>query len=203
MNRDTILKYLSGLMNADEQLQFEQQLESNPELKAEYDRINSSLKELNDLNKVESESVYFNNLIPRMHKKMNENNGKGLVRFVPSFSFAIVILMIFLLQFPNLDENSVYELNYSDNEIASILSETDDSLLSDYLELGLVDNFSYYSYETDDSFPDVYIDQTILSEIGLEQSDEYYDYGLSANINDYSSEEANIIYEELINKKIL
>ena len=202
-NKDTILKYLSDLMSPDEKSNFEKLLESDSDLKSEFERISNSIGEFSNSTKSESESAYFTNLVPRIHERMAAEKNRGIIRFAPGFSFGIVAILLLLLQIPQRDDNSIFEFNNTYDELTNIFSENDDTLFSDYFELGLVDDYSYYSYESDDTFPDIYIDQSILSEIGYDSESEFYDYSFSSSIDEYSSEEANIIYSELINKKIL
>lgn len=203
MNKDTILKYLSGQMEPEEKMNFQEKLKKDADLKAEYERLSAKLEQLSSNANIDLDSAYFNNLVPKVHIKLNSAKSKGFIRFAPAFSFGIVVLLIFLLQLPNMNENSFPGSEITEGDFASIILETDDSTLSDYLETGLVDNYSYYNYKTDDAFADIYLDDTILSEIGFDSATDYYEDNYTDDISDFSPEEANIIYEELINKKIL
>lgn len=203
MNKDTILKYISDLMEHDERIQFEKRLQVDSELKAEFESVKAKLNKFSNDADIELDSSYFNNIVPNVRKKLDSSTSKGLTRFAPAFSFGIASLLIFLLSLPQIGDNSEFNFSLKSDEISSMISETNDTILTDYLETGLVNQYDYYSYQSTTEFPDIYIDDSILSEIGFDNSNDYSELNFTESIDDLSNEEVNLIYEELINKKIL
>ena len=203
MNNDTIIKYISDLMDEEEKKRFEEKLSSDGELKKEFDKIKSSLDEINALSDVSADAQYFPNLIPQIHWKLETKAKKKYFQWAPALALGITVSLIFILNFPTFINNMNNNFEFSSKEISAILSDSDDSTLTDFLDGGLVGDYNYYSYENSNDFLDIYFDDSILSEIGIDGDDGYLEYTSSDDYQDYSEEEVNIIYTELINKKIL
>lgn len=203
MNNDTILKYISDLMDEEEKARFEAELKADETLKKEFEKITANLANLNSLSDVSADSRYFASMLPKIHKKLDLKAEKKLVRWVPALAFGISVFLIFFLNIPNSVNNMNDDFVFSSRDISAILSDTDDSTLTDLLDGGLVGDYNYYSYENSIDFLDIYFDNSILSEIGIDGDANYLEYTSSDDYEEYSEEEVNIIYTELINKKIL
>jgi hypothetical protein len=202
-NRDTILKYLSGLMNRDEVIAFEQRLRSDSAFNDEYEKLKIKLNQFSLDKEIEGDSAYFNNLLPKVRTKIDARKSKKAFLFAPGLSFVIALFIIFFLKFPGNSDRLFFDSIFSDQDFTNIILETDDSTLTDYLEIGIIDNSNYLISDSDDDFASIYIDGTILDEMGVNSTEDYYEYNYNEDVDDFSDEEVNIIYNELIDKKIL
>lgn len=201
-NKDTILKYLSELMTESERIKFEERLKNDPELKSEFEKIQSSLYAFSQSSEIEDDSNYFMNLVPKAREKMQSKKRKKSLVLVPAFSLAISILIIFFLQFPEINKQSGFDIVISSEDISAFVTGMDSLNVDELFGTNFIDEYAYYnSPEATDEF-DFILDESIISEVDLNTVNSYYVEGLMS-YNDFSSEQVDIIYEELINKKIL
>ncbi len=108
-NNDTILKYLSGLLDEKEKSDFEKELTENPELKNEYDRISKNLDDLKITPEIDN--AYFANL---EQKVKNKSTGKSKTH---NLGFSLGLGAVFSLLFIIAIFNFVF--NKSDNEVGA------------------------------------------------------------------------------------
>lgn len=201
-NKDTILKYLSELMTESERIKFEERLKNDPELKSEFEKIQNSLNVFSRNSEIEDDSNYFVNLVPKAREKMQSKKRKKSLVLVPAFSLAISILIIFFLQFPGINKQSGFDIVISSEDISAFVTGMDSLNVDELFGTNFIDEYAYYnSPEATDEF-DFILDESIISEVDLNKVNSYYVEG-PTSYNDFSSEQVDIIYEELINKKIL
>lgn len=203
MNEDTILKYLSDLMEESEKIQFENKLKDDSILQENVNRIKSTLETLAAGSNPKVDTSYFVNLVPNIRQKIESRESKFSLRFIPAISFIAAVIIGIFLQIPQMNDNSDANFYISENDLPSILTDADEDLFDEFLEISLVKQYDFYNDESSNNFLNTYLDDAILLEIGYEDVNGIGDYSYTETFNDYSNEEVNIIFEELINKKIL
>jgi hypothetical protein len=104
-----IVKYLSQLMSDDEKLIFENELVESPELNDAKIRIEQTISELKLPEEIIDER-YFNNLLPRVHERLDKENATSLIGklfyLIPTIAAGIIGL-VFLFK-----PNYTPEINY-------------------------------------------------------------------------------------------
>jgi hypothetical protein len=201
-NKDTIMKYLSELMTESERTQFEKRLKNDPELKSEFEKVQSNLSMLVKNSEIEDESNYFVNLVPKVRERMQAKQRKKSAVLVPALAFAISILIIFFLQFPAINNQSGFDITVSNEELSVIVSDADSLNANELFTTNFIDDYEYYNSQSSFDEFDLYLDESIISGADLDAVNSYY-VESSTSYDDFSNEQVDIIYEELINKKIL
>jgi hypothetical protein len=201
-NKDTIMKYLSELMTESERTQFEKRLKNDPELKSEFEKVQSTLSMLVKNSEIEDESNYFVNLVPKVRERMQAKQRKKSAVLVPALAFAISILIIFFLQFPAINNQSGFDITVSNEELSVIVSDADSLNANELFTTNFIDDYEYYNSQSSFDEFDLYLDESIISGADLDAVNSYY-VESSTSYDDFSNEQVDIIYEELINKKIL
>lgn len=201
-NRETILKYLSDLMDENEKKQFEERLHTDNELKNELEKIQKSINELGELDGPEIDSAYFNNLIPKFRAKLESNKRKKTIVLVPAVAFVATVLIIYFLQIP-ISERNKFELNISPEELTAIVSESDSFAIDELYETNFIEDYAYYNSSEGADELDLYLDDSFVSEFNLDEIESYYTNEQADDYGNFSNEQVDIIYEELLNKKIL
>lgn len=201
-NKDTILKYLSDLMQDDEKIQFEERLKTDSKLKEEFDRVQASLNELSSTSNLQDDSSYFNNLVPKIHDRMESKKRKRNIILAPAISVAVTVLIIFFLQFPKSSEQNLFNLNISSDDLSTIVTDSDSFDVGDFIGSNFIEDYAYYNSSGADDLSS-YLDDSFISEVNPEDIDTYYDNEQITNYGDFSNDDVDVVYEELINKKIL
>jgi hypothetical protein len=201
-NKDTIMKYLSELMTESERTQFEKRLKNDPELKSEFEKVQSNLSMLVKNSEIEDESNYFVNLVPKVRERMQAKQRKKSAVLVPALAFAISILIIFFLQFPAINNQSGFDITVSNEELSVIVSDADSLNANELFTTNFIDDYEYYNSQSSFDEFDLYLDESIISGADLDAVNSYY-VESSTSYDDFSNEQVDIIYEDLINKKIL
>lgn len=204
---EKLLKYFENEMSDHERKEFEAVLLSNPDLLKklnEFQKVSSSFSAYNN---VEVDERYFSNLIPRFNEKKKSKISlftEYLFRPVylyPILSSAAAVIIIFI----TLNSiNKVTPFNFQ-----TVASEMQENEINEQLNSIKED---YYSTEINkESIPDSIVGDYYYSQI-TESPDQVSEYITSTSgytvtensiYNDLSDEEADKIYNELINKKIL
>ncbi len=108
-NIDTILKYLSGLLDEKGKSDFEKELTENPELKNEYDRISKKLDDLKITPEIDN--AYFANLEQKVKSKSTEKSKTHNLGF--SLGLGAVFSLLFIIAIFN------FVFNKSDNKVGA------------------------------------------------------------------------------------
>ncbi len=108
-NIDTILKYLSGLLDEKGKSDFEKELTENPELKNEYDRISKNLDDLKITPEIDN--AYFANLEQKVKSKSTEKSKTHNLGF--SLGLGAVFSLLFIIAIFN------FVFNKSDNKVGA------------------------------------------------------------------------------------
>jgi|GEM_PF-3725207 len=203
-NKDIILKYLSDMMSDEEKSQFEMRLENDSSLNEDYQKIITKLNLLNEQNQIEDDSNYFSTVIPRVRQKVESKSENKVLKLAPVVSFGIVAVLIFLLQLPKINQNNFSEFNNVSADITNIILDMDFEDFHDFFDNGYIYDYAYYSDKHSGTVFDLMFDEETDYEFGYELIDsDFINSEISLELKDISDEEIGIIYEELLNKKIL
>jgi len=122
-NEEKILKYISGRLNQEERITFEDELKKSDQLKNDYDNIRFKLDDFSMRNEFETNETYFANLLPRVYQRMDKKKRFwkfGSIYYLVPTASAIVILFLFLI-----NTKTNYDTGYKDlaNEVVNNLSD--------------------------------------------------------------------------------
>ncbi len=203
-NKDIILKYLSDIMSDKEKSQFEILLENDSSLNEDYQKIIAQLNLLNEQNQIEDDSNYFSTVIPRVRQKVESKSENKILKLAPVVSFGIVAVLVFLLQFPKINQDNFSEFNNVSADITNLILDMDSEDFHDFFDNGYIYDYAYYSDKHSGTVFDLMFNEETDYEFGYELIDsDFINSEISLELKDISDEEIGIIYEELLNKKIL
>jgi hypothetical protein len=195
MNRDRVIRYIDGQMSPEEKSYFEEELKNSLSLHNELEDCRKLLKKFHEVKDVSVEEDYFTNLLPEFRKKISSGRkfmaypvlGYGLVSIIIIVFFSIIILR-------NSDEVPQTEdvvSSLSDNETEYILNNYSDTDMS--LEIATNNSENYDSVLTNLLAENLVSDNPDLNYIIESSEGNFY--------NVMTESQAEIIYNELINKK--
>jgi len=200
---DEVLRYLAGMLSEDEKKKFELQMENSPLLKEKLEKKERYLRELKALGSVEADSHYFENLMPRLRQKMASGKKKSF-SFYPGLAYIIPVLAIalFFLIKP-FGFNPFNRASGSSAEFAKEVSRMNDRTKVEILG-SLMENESGTLQA--DILPEnaaEAVENTMGEELyqGTDSKSQYLD--TDELLNSVSGDEAESIYQNMINKKIL
>lgn len=191
---EKILNYFAGKLSEKDKSEFEAELENNEELKMQFDLCSLQLNELKSTNDIEFNETYFTNLLPRTRERIGKRKKKILL---PRLAFALpaaAIVVYFLFYSNHTDVFSKYVADLPDSSKQEIVNYIDKENNNVQAELMKEANAN--------EILDKEISNSIdIQNINLDSRLSYIDdYEL---IKKLSPEEAEKIYNSLIDKKIL
>ncbi len=202
--RDKIARFLAGLMEEREEKNFREELKNNDLLSGQFNKMENQLKNFETVSRPVDEDPYFNNLVPKVREKIQQEKKPFRVSVLaPVFSAAFIILTgIFMLRSPGAEEMNIL----SEDEIASLIgSELNEN---ETKSLEILFHTEMWNYSDDENFASLDLNSEYLE--NSVSPDNYY------NINDYISgqemyryieeipdEEFEKIYNTILEKKIL
>jgi hypothetical protein len=190
---DEILKYLSGILNEDERIGFEEKLQTSSELASQLSKTKKILSGF-DLENVEVNENYFNNLIPLVRRRIDSQRSFFTFKKLYYLAPALTVVLLAILFYPR-TENS-FQNHYQ--ELAQIVATNiDDTDVSNkYLEENAIDSsYDIISSEKDftvgledavNKIPDSYLSRINNSNIEAFQS-----------LDDLSDDDLNELCKEL------
>ena len=126
-NEEKVLKYISGQLTKEELIIFEDELKKTDELKKDYDNIKLQIDDLSIRKELETNEIYFANLLPNFHQRMDKKKKfrkfRSIYYLVPTAT-AIVVLFLFLLNTKTINDTGYKDLakevvnNLSDHEVS-------------------------------------------------------------------------------------
>lgn len=192
-----IILYLDNQMNEEEKSSFEKELHTSRELSQQLEQVKSAFGNLRINENEFSNEDYFVNLVPKFREQLPKIRYK--TKFKPAIvysSIAAVIGVMFL----------VFSL-FKTNELSI------DKVLSDLNELESVELFQYYSGnftsdqldklngETDSLFSDMIYDELNFEEADIHNLIFANSINVENVVADLKTEEAEAIYNEILNTK--
>lgn len=201
-NEEKFFNYLYGKMNVEDQKEFEFELSRSSEMNnkfIEYQKLMNIIKETKNipLNKVYSASI-----ITEFRKTLESNSSK---RTIPNFRYAISLMFIIIVGYLSttiLNRETPDEINsilkeYSYDELNSITKNYDFST-------GLEKNLNDYEISKIDSVYKQDVSGNLIESIGSKATDYIFVKNNVADVNNYISDnDVDLIYSQLIDKKIL
>ena len=193
-----IILYLDNQMNDEEKRIFEIELSKSVELSMQmesYKSIMHSMKiDENDFH----DQDYFVNLIPKFRKNLSSNKKSFKVRAAYAFTAAASVLVLVILifnPFKSSENDSLEKLisTFSENEAVEILEYYSDDL-------------SNIKTEQIDGTSDSLFSGLISSELNLQETDlnrlvSADEISIESIYSEIKSEEADLIYNEILKKK--
>jgi len=196
-NEKRIIAYLDNQMSNSEAKAFEEELKNSQELKTEFEEYKKFFFELDELKNIPVQENYFLGIIPSFRRKHEK---RKTISLYPKYAYGfIVIVIVFIISYflfnrdsgktnPSI-ENIVSNLN--EDELTQLLNTYQD----DYGEI-LIRN----GYENQDSL----LDKMIINELNLSNNSDRllssYSEDLNYVFDNLNDEEAEIIYNEILNK---
>ncbi|MBK8945656.1 MAG: hypothetical protein IPM32_10365 [Ignavibacteriae bacterium] len=202
MNKNLqFIRYVENEFSEIEKKKFETELLKDENLKLEFNKFLKRYKSLNP--GINFNEEYFINLLPKVRERISAKE-KSFLNFnkIPKTAFVIPIIIIALvILFSVFNNQSKIEEKINFENLVSEFIENNEianELLSESFELNRSSSYdpNIYSYIYDESdYENIiinYIDENNLT------------FELNENvINQLSEDEYNLVYGELINKKIL
>lgn len=194
---DEILKYLTGMMDAPEVKIFEKKLNDSDELKIQVENIKNTIANL-DMKNVELSDAYFNNLLPRVRQRIENERKFYIFKKLYYLAPALTIILLVVLFYPH--NYNTNEYNYQDLAQVVVNNINDTDVADKYVS----DNLFYPSYNTalDNSDFTVGLDNT--NEKIPDSYLKLMDYSSSETYNmlgNLSDEDLDKLYKELNNIK--
>jgi hypothetical protein len=193
-----IILYLDNQMSLEERKIFEADLNNLPELSNQLEYYKNSLQSLQvDEQKYDNED-YFVNLIPKFRKNFSPNKKSFVVKTAYAIAaVASVLVMVILIfnPFKTSENNSLEELisTFSENEAVEILNYYSDDL-------------SNIKTEQLNGASDSLFSGLISSELNLQETDlnrlvSANEISIESIYSEIKSDEADLIYNEILMKK--
>ena len=199
---DKIINYLSGNMSEDEKIIFEKLITDDPELKSEFEKYKRNLAYLTSLANLETDTNYFNSILPRVHEKLENRKPLWSFRKKIAFAFPIIIIITFLIY-----KQSIF-YDYQDvPNINNLIASWNDSVKTDLLTVVIDNDIAILNDTTLTPNANQVLTEEI-SKVLLDNtsnlSSDVFDYLEGSDVTtDITDEEAKTIYDYLINKKII
>jgi hypothetical protein len=193
-----IILYLDNQMNDEEKRIFEVELSKSVELSKQmesYKSIMHSMKiDENDFH----DQDYFVNLIPRFRKNLSSNKKSSKVRTAYAFTAAASVLVIVILifnPFRSSENDSLEKLisTFSENEAVEILEYYSDDLSNIKTE--------QLNGTSDSLFSGLISSELSLQETDLNRLVSADEISIESIYSEIKSEEADLIYNEILKKK--
>jgi len=200
---DDFIRYHENMMNEEDKIDFEKKLESDLDLKNEYNSFVLNLSFLNELNKPLIPSGYSETLIPRFRQKLESKN--KFYSFTSQFAFGLSTFVVATIVFLFYNINPSFNFSEQSDGFQNISQLDKEELFEDYFSSST--NIDYESVQNEIELIDK-ITNNKLNEILILSHEERMNIIRQKDLNEellmsISDEEADAIYQEIITKKIL
>ncbi|MBA4250165.1 MAG: hypothetical protein C0425_01300 [Chlorobiaceae bacterium] len=200
---DDFIRYHENMMNVEDKINFEKKLESDLDLKNEYNSFVLNLSFLNELNKPLIPSGYSETLIPRFRQKLESKN--KFYSFTSQFAFGLSTFVVATIVFLFYNINPSFNFSEQSDGFQNISQLEKEELFEDYFSSST--NIDYESVQNEIELIDK-IANNKLNEILILSHEERMNIIRQKDLNEellmsISDEEADAIYQEIITKKIL
>lgn len=192
-----IILYLDNQMNDEERKSFEDELSKSSELSNQFQHYKNVLQSLKVNEQRFTNEDYFINLVPKFRETIlvNKKSFKIKTAFALTVVASAAIVLLFFNPFQTSENNSA-------DKIISTLNETEAVEILDYYSNGL----STINNEQLNGYSDSLFSDLIYSELNLEETDinrvvSAEEISIENIYSEIKPEEADIIYNEILNKK--
>jgi hypothetical protein len=184
---EKILKYADNRMTESECMNFENELKSDPALMKQWEMFNKNINEINYAKRIETDSDYFDKILPTFYRKNIFPKQKLNYKFTFGFTALAAVMLLFFIFQPDDIEELKLEPNTAENV----------EYFDDYL--GTEDPFFPGSLNDE---ADSLVYELIAEELGLNLENNYrstmYEYDFNYYEEYLSDNEADFIYGEII-----
>ena len=190
---ERIIKYLDNDLTSEERTAFERELKSSEELKREFEKYSVIIEKIKNQKNLRLNSDYLSSILPEFHKKVDSGKKETLRRGL-SYAFGLILLFLIGISFQKIFFNNQKKSN--DLEVfAQSLNENQKIELLENLNGGE----ELYKLIPENDLADLFEkDLQIDNEVA-----EAYDINYKEMIDGLSRDEAEKIYNELLNRNIL
>ena len=192
-----IILYLDNQMNDEERKSFEDELSKSSELSNQFQHYKNVLQSLKVNEQRFTNEDYFINLVPKFRETIlvNKKSFKIKTAFALTAVASATIVLLFFNPFQTSENNPA-------DKIISTLNETEAVEILDYYSNGL----STINNEQLNGYSDSLFSDLIYSELNLEETDinrvvSAEEISIENIYSEIKPEEADIIYNEILNKK--
>ncbi len=192
-----IILYIDNQMIDEERKSFEDELSKSSELSNQFQHYKNVLQSLKVNEQKFTNEDYFINLVPKFRETIlvNKKSFKIKTAFALTVVASAAIVLLFFNPFQTFENNSV-------DKIISTLNETEAVEILDYYSNGL----STINNEQLNGYSDSLFSDLIYSELNLEETDinrvvSAEEISIENIYSEIKPEEADIIYNEILNKK--
>ena len=190
---ERIIKYLDNDLTSEEKTAFERELKSSEELKREFEKYSVIIEKIKTQKNLRLNSDYLSSILPEFHNKVHSGKKETLRRGL-SYAFGLILLFLIGISFQKIFFNNQKKSN--DLEVfAQSLNENQKIELLEDLNGGE----ELYKLIPENDLADLFEkDLQIDNEVA-----EAYDINYKEMIDGLSRDEAEKIYNELLNRNIL
>jgi hypothetical protein len=190
---ERIIKYLDNDLTSEERTAFERELKSSEELIREFEKYSVIKEKIKYQKNLRLNSDYLSSILPEFHKKVHSGKKETLRRGL-SYAFGLILLFLIGISFQKIFFNNQKKSN--DLEVfAQSLNENQKIELLENLNGGE----ELYKLIPENDLADLFEkDLQIDNEVA-----EAYDINYKEMIDGLSRDEAEKIYNELLNRNIL
>ena len=190
---ERIIKYLDNDLTSEERTAFERELKSSEELIREFEKYSVIKEKIKYQKNLRLNSDYLSSILPEFHKKVDSGKKETLRRGL-SYAFGLILLFLIGISFQKIFFNNQKKSN--DLEVfAQSLNENQKIELLENLNGGE----ELYKLIPENDLADLFEkDLQIDNEVA-----EAYDINYKEMIDGLSRDEAEKIYNELLNRNIL
>jgi hypothetical protein len=193
-NDERIIKYLENDLSSDERIGFESDLKNSSELREEYEKYLKANHRVNELKDIKLKQAYLDSFILEFRNSINTQKPVTSKRNL-GYAFGAIIAMIISI--------AIFNNIMLENKDLSSVEEFTESLNQDQkFELLQSLNGSTEEYDLiSENLDDAELTSLIQSELNINNEiAEVYDIGYNELVEELSKNEADKIYQEILNK---
>ena len=192
--------YLEGELSSEDKKSFEEELKNSPELQDEVNLYRKFIFAVEDTKNIPVDTGYLNNIVPEFRRKLENKKEK---RLYPKIAYALPVLVILFLVFFVIfntqkdkiipEDQNLTENNSGVNGLLDISNFSVDELIPS--NISVKDKEEY----------DTELNNIIEKELDLSSdtkflvADKLLDF--NSMIDNISQQDADMLYEDLLNKK--
>lgn len=193
-----IILYLDNQMNDEEKRAFEDELSTSHELSNQLKHYKNVIQSLNLDEQNFSDQDYFVNLIPKFRKNLSVEKKTFKAKTAYALTAIVSVLAIVLVIFNPFKASE----NNSVDKLFSMLSENETTEILDYYFADLATiNTEQLNGTSDSLFTELMTSELNLQETDLNRLVSADEISIESIYSEIKSEEADLIYNEILKKK--
>ena len=198
-NEEKLINYLTNKMDKSEMDDFEEELKSSPKLRNDLESYKKLFNLVEETKNIPLSNHYTQTIIPEFRSRQER---KRKISFISKYGFALAFLFVFVVSYSII--NNLMQENQNPKDLYTNLTNDDADFLAEKLNLDFSKDLDSNAEVNIDSVYNEDLDQNINSSLS-DQTFQSYSKDLSIkDLDQYLTEnDVDIIYSELLNKKIL